>query len=53
LPTEKFHRPKNASDEENKCSICWEEFEQNQILRRLPCFHLYHRDCIDNWLKVK
>ncbi|CAF0962574.1 unnamed protein product [Adineta steineri] len=53
LPTERFDRPKNRSAEENKCSICWDEFEQNQLLRRLRCFHLYHQECIDNWLKDK
>ncbi|UJR10238.1 hypothetical protein I4U23_014451 [Adineta vaga] len=51
LPTEPFQGARNKSDEENKCSVCWDDFEQNQILRRLRCFHLYHKDCIDKWLK--
>jgi len=53
LPTEQFRRPKNQNDEENKCHICWDQFEQNQTLRRLRCLHLYHKDCIDPWLKTK
>jgi hypothetical protein len=51
LPTENFRRPATRNDEENKCNICWDQFEQNQTLRRLPCLHLYHSDCIDPWLK--
>ena len=52
LPTERFQGARNTNDEENKCSVCWDEFEKNQVLRRLLCFHLFHKDCIDKWLKV-
>ncbi|CAF1683548.1 unnamed protein product, partial [Rotaria sp. Silwood1] len=51
LPTEIFRRLPNTSAEENQCSICWDDFESNQTLRRLPCVHRYHQICIDNWLK--
>ncbi|CAF0811163.1 unnamed protein product [Adineta ricciae] len=53
LPTEVFQGAKNKNDEENKCSVCWDDFEQNQTLRRLRCFHLYHKECIDKWLQDK
>ncbi len=52
LPTEKFQRRATKNEEDNKCNICWDEFEQDQPLRRLRCLHLYHKDCIDPWLKV-
>ncbi|CAF1193345.1 unnamed protein product [Rotaria sordida] len=52
LPTETFRRLPNTSAEENQCSICWDDFELNQTLRRLPCVHRYHQTCIDNWLKT-
>jgi hypothetical protein len=52
LPIEKFRRRPNQPDEDNKCNICWDEFEQNQSLRRLQCLHLYHKDCIDPCLKT-
>ncbi|CAF3347192.1 unnamed protein product [Rotaria socialis] len=51
LPTERFCPLPNANPEENKCSICMDNYEKNQTLRRLPCLHRYHKDCIDNWLK--
>ncbi|CAF2776671.1 unnamed protein product [Rotaria sp. Silwood2] len=53
LPTEKFRRLPNTTTEEKQCSVCWDEFEPNQTLRRLPCLHRYHQSCIDNWLKTK
>ncbi|CAF3372628.1 unnamed protein product [Rotaria sp. Silwood1] len=52
LPTEKFRHSANTTAEENQCSICWDNFEPNQTLRRLPCLHRYHQSCIDNWLKT-
>ena len=43
----------NNNEEENKCGICLELFEINQIMRRFPCRHVYHKDCADRWLQVK
>ena len=37
------------SDKEN-CSICLEDFKNNEECRELKCKHLYHVNCIDNWL---
>ncbi|CAF3880932.1 unnamed protein product, partial [Rotaria sp. Silwood1] len=51
LPIEKFRSTTNKNDEENKCGVCWDEFELNQTLRRLTCLHLYHKQCIDPWLQ--
>jgi hypothetical protein len=33
-----------------QCSICTEDFIENEKVRILPCRHLYHRRCIDPWL---
>lgn len=35
------------------CPICLEEFENAEELRQLPCHHLYHPLCIDDWLMIK
>lgn len=32
------------------CSICTEDFENGARLRRVPCGHLFHPECIDPWL---
>lgn len=34
----------------DKCSICMEYFDKNNRVRKLPCGHIYHFKCIDNWL---
>lgn len=52
LPVERFERAKDQSSEETTCSICMETFSFGEMLRRLSCFHLYHKKCIDTWLKV-
>ena len=35
------------------CPICLDDFEEKDLLRELPCFHLYHPECIDEWLTRK
>ncbi|KAH7217052.1 hypothetical protein BKA60DRAFT_571050 [Fusarium oxysporum] len=32
------------------CSICTEDFIEGKNLRKLPCGHLFHPQCIDPWL---
>jgi len=33
------------------CSICLEDYSNPDIkVNKLPCSHLYHKDCIQEWL---
>jgi len=53
LPTRKFDGATSSGDkEDNKCQICMEDFLEGDELRTLPCFHLFHTQCVDQWLKV-
>ncbi|XP_066601984.1 uncharacterized protein [Prorops nasuta] len=40
----------NNDDAIEKCTICLSEFEDCESVRRLPCMHLFHIDCVDQWL---
>lgn len=45
---------KKIKDEEGidiTCSICMDDFDDDDIVRQAPCKHLFHRVCIDRWLK--
>ena len=39
---------KNAPDK--MCTICQCEFEKGEKTKRLPCGHLFHAECADEWL---
>eukprot|EP01080_Neovahlkampfia_damariscottae_P004228 gene4228-7565_t len=51
LPTFKF-MINDQNTMINECSICLSEYENEDEIRTLPCFHMFHKDCIDEWLKV-
>ena len=40
----------DADDSEHKCLICQHEYCSNEQLRRLPCGHCFHVECVDEWL---
>lgn len=42
--------PEEEEEEVDKCTICLCEFEHDEDVRRLPCFHLFHVLCVDKWL---
>ncbi|XP_012231747.2 E3 ubiquitin-protein ligase Arkadia [Linepithema humile] len=49
----KYKRVKKVENREDaieKCTICLSEFEDCESVRRLPCMHLFHIDCVDRWL---
>ena len=35
-----------------ECPICQENFVVHEVVKKLPCDHLFHKDCISSWLKV-
>jgi hypothetical protein len=40
----------SSNDQSPSCSICTDDFEEGQDVRVLPCDHMYHVECIDNWI---
>lgn len=37
----------------NHCTICLEQFTKKDTVKCLPCSHVYHDRCIDEWLSRK
>ena len=37
--------------EEKKCVICLEEFKNGDEKTTVPCFHIFHPNCINEWFK--
>lgn len=35
--------------DEGRCAICFEDFN---VGVRMPCFHMFHTDCITDWLHI-
>jgi len=52
IPVEKYLVPLTGLEEPETCSICIDEFRQEQELRKLPCQHRFHKNCVDEWLKI-
>lgn len=42
---------KNVRAINTECFICYDAFVDTDIVRTLPCNHIFHRRCVDNYLK--
>lgn len=51
LPTIKISKKHVRAD--STCAVCKENFELGSQVRKLPCKHLYHSDCIVPWLEQR
>ncbi|XP_077102038.1 RING finger protein 150a [Siphateles boraxobius] len=38
------------SDFDN-CAVCIEDYKPNDVVRILPCRHVFHKNCVDPWLQ--
>ncbi|XP_026456699.1 RING-H2 finger protein ATL39-like [Papaver somniferum] len=50
LPESVYSAVKNKEEVQEKCSVCLSEYENEDMLRFLPCRHAFHTECIDEWL---
>ena len=39
--------------EDKTCTICIEDFTENTFINELNCKHIFHIDCIKDWIQVK
>ena len=39
--------------DKKECTICLEKFNINDKIINLECLHMFHNNCIKNWLKMK
>jgi len=40
----------NEVDGSHSCTVCISEYEDGESLRKLPCGHKFHVECIDTWM---
>jgi len=50
IPLERGCSCSSGADAES-CAVCLNDFEDGDVMRRLPCGHAFHCACVDNWLK--
>ena len=51
LPQKTFaEAARRESSGKEMCAICVEEFQEDDVVRILPCSHFFHPHCIDPWL---
>eukprot|EP00928_Gymnodinium_smaydae_P044675 TRINITY_DN29802_c0_g1_i1.p1 TRINITY_DN29802_c0_g1~~TRINITY_DN29802_c0_g1_i1.p1 ORF type:complete len:269 (+),score=44.21 TRINITY_DN29802_c0_g1_i1:110-916(+) len=50
LPHIKVSQHDIKVSESSECTVCFESMELGQPGVRIPCGHLYHEDCITQWL---
>ena len=41
---------KKNTCEQFECSICFDEFKDNELLKQLKCSHIFHKECLSQWL---
>uniref|UniRef100_A0A8C7CHC8 RING finger protein 11 n=1 Tax=Oncorhynchus kisutch TaxID=8019 RepID=A0A8C7CHC8_ONCKI len=51
LPKGVYDAGRDGSEKKiRECVICMTDFVYGDPIRFLPCMHIYHMDCIDDWL---
>uniref|UniRef100_A0A9L0R388 E3 ubiquitin-protein ligase RNF130 n=1 Tax=Equus caballus TaxID=9796 RepID=A0A9L0R388_HORSE len=41
---------KETDPDFDHCAVCIESYKQNDVVRILPCKHVFHKSCVDPWL---
>ncbi|KAF7504140.1 hypothetical protein GJ744_002658 [Endocarpon pusillum] len=41
----------DAANMQYTCAICLEGLNGSDMIRQLPCLHIYHQECLDRWYR--
>lgn len=41
---------KELESESDQCAVCIEPYKLSDVIRVLPCRHVFHKSCVDPWL---
>jgi hypothetical protein len=56
-PYRQMAQQDGESDEDfilrTQCQICLEDYHENEPVRVLPCMHVFHGACAEDWLQVR
>lgn len=39
-----------VTEEDDKCPVCLKEYETAESVKKMPCNHKFHAECINRWL---
>ena len=53
LPETKIEDINKLDNDKKNCVICMEDFKKGDKSTNLPCLHMFHTNCIQNWLKTQ
>ncbi|KAK2432001.1 RING/U-box superfamily protein [Trifolium repens] len=51
-PADDSESIENFINEDPECCICLAKYKDKEELRQLPCSHVFHLKCVDQWLKI-
>ncbi|XP_019447046.1 PREDICTED: E3 ubiquitin-protein ligase At1g63170-like [Lupinus angustifolius] len=40
------------TNDDPECCICLAKYKDKEEVRQLPCSHLFHQKCVDQWLRI-
>ena len=43
---------KSDNTQHSSCSVCLEEFKDNETISKTSCNHMFHENCLETWLKT-
>lgn len=43
---------KEGDEDDDTCTVCLSNYEEGESIRKLPCNHVFHPDCIYKWLDI-
>ena len=53
LPSSIISDPNQLPEDKRQCVICMDEYEKGDERTMLPCWHGFHKECVNRWLNNK